>query len=154
MTLNPSDSDFNGGKAGGDLGNLFAVGQPVFYVQPDGIFDVVDSFFVRFTLAVATVGGGQETKKPSASASMTIGRVMFFMTSASIRRSWGMTKQNVWKSAKSVARLEQEDQMHQAALARNMPRRSTGSTKSATSDFIPGFVSRRPGGFKNSGRGF
>jgi hypothetical protein len=50
-----SDSDFNGRKADRDLGNLLAAGQPVFYVQPDGILDVVDSFFVRFALTVATL---------------------------------------------------------------------------------------------------
>jgi len=50
-----SDSDFNGRKADGDLGNLFAAGEPVFYVQPDGILDVVDRFFVRFTLTVTTL---------------------------------------------------------------------------------------------------
>jgi hypothetical protein len=50
-----SDSDFDGRKADGDLGHLFAVGEPVFYVQPDGILDVVDSFFVRFALTVATL---------------------------------------------------------------------------------------------------
>jgi hypothetical protein len=37
------------------LGNLFAAGEPVFYVQPDGILDVVDSFFVRFALTVTTL---------------------------------------------------------------------------------------------------
>jgi hypothetical protein len=37
------------------LGNLFAVGQRVFYMQPDGILDVVDSFFVSFALTVATL---------------------------------------------------------------------------------------------------
>lgn len=45
------------------MGNLFAVGQPVLDVQPDGILDVVDSFFVRFALTVATLErrAGNET---------------------------------------------------------------------------------------------
>lgn len=65
-----------------------------------------------------------------------------------------MTKQNLWKSAKSVARLAKENQMHQAALGQpreertgaTVPRRCTESTKSVVaalssarkmSDFIP-----------------
>src|SRR6267378_1143372 len=58
-----SDSDFNGRKADGDLGNLFAVGQPVFYVQLDGILDVVDSLFVGFALTVATLKSGAGNEK-------------------------------------------------------------------------------------------
>ncbi len=50
-----SDSNFNGGKAHGNLGNLFAVGLPVFYVQLDGVLNVLDSFFVCVALAVATL---------------------------------------------------------------------------------------------------
>src|ERR1700687_965326 len=57
-----SDSDFNGRKADGNLGNLFAIGQPVFYVQLNGILNVVDSFFVRIALAVATLDGGAENE--------------------------------------------------------------------------------------------
>src|SRR5260370_10512789 len=58
-----SDGDFNGRKADGDLGNLFAVGQPVFYVQLDGILDVVDSLFVGFALTVATLKSGAGNEK-------------------------------------------------------------------------------------------
>ena len=58
-----SDGDFNGRKADGDLGNLFVVGQPVFYVQLDGILDVVDSLFVGFALTVATLKSGARNEK-------------------------------------------------------------------------------------------
>jgi len=45
------------------LGNLFAGGQPVFYVQLNGILDVLDSFFVRAALAVATLERGAGNEK-------------------------------------------------------------------------------------------
>ncbi len=47
------DCNFDRRKAHGHLGNLFAGGQPVFYVQLNGILDVFHSFFVRVALADA-----------------------------------------------------------------------------------------------------
>jgi len=52
-----SDGDFNGGEAYGNLRNLFAIGEPVFDVQPDGILDIFDGLFVAVSLAVATLEG-------------------------------------------------------------------------------------------------
>jgi hypothetical protein len=57
-----SDSDFNGRKAYGNLGNLFVIGKAVRYVQLDGILDVLDSFFVGVALAITALerGAGNE----------------------------------------------------------------------------------------------
>jgi hypothetical protein len=45
------------------LGNLFAVGPPVFDVQLNGILNVFDRFFVRLALAVATLEHGAGNEK-------------------------------------------------------------------------------------------
>src|SRR6266581_2825988 len=58
-----SDSNFNSGEAHGNLGNLLAIGEPVFYVQLDGILDVLDGFFVGVALAVAALERGAGNEK-------------------------------------------------------------------------------------------
>jgi hypothetical protein len=75
-----SDSNFDSRKAYGNLGDLFAVGHPVFNVQFDGILDVLDSFFVRDTLAVATLERRTGNEKAIRVGFDDVGRVMFFMT--------------------------------------------------------------------------
>jgi len=119
------------------LGNLFAAGQPVFYVQPDGVLDVVDSFFVRFALTVATLERGAGNEK-------TIGVRFNDDRKSNVLHDFGQytsvlghDKTESVEECESVARLAKENQMHQAAMRQNMPGRGTGSTRSAMSDFIP-----------------
>jgi hypothetical protein len=50
-----SDSDFNGGEAYGNLGNLLAVSDTVFDVQSNGVLDVRDGLFVAVSLAIAAL---------------------------------------------------------------------------------------------------
>src|SRR5712664_3505156 len=47
----------------GSLGNLFSVGQPVYYVQLNGILDVLDGFFVGVALAVTALERGAGNEK-------------------------------------------------------------------------------------------
>jgi hypothetical protein len=75
-----SDSNFNRRKAHGNSGNFLAVCQPVLYMELNGILDVLDGFFIGIALAVATLKRWAGNEKPSASASITMGRVMFFIT--------------------------------------------------------------------------
>src|SRR5260370_29342068 len=58
-----SDGNFNSRKAHGNLGNLFSVGQPVYYVQLNGILDVLDGFFLGIALAVAALERGAGNEK-------------------------------------------------------------------------------------------
>ena len=57
-------SNFNGGEAYGNLRNLFAIGKPVFDVQPDGILDIFDGFFVAVSLAIAPLEGRARNEVP------------------------------------------------------------------------------------------
>jgi hypothetical protein len=53
-----SDSDFNSGKAHGNLRDFFALGQAVLDVQLNGVLNVLDGFLVRVALAVAALKRG------------------------------------------------------------------------------------------------
>jgi hypothetical protein len=42
------------------LWNFFSVGQAILDVQADGVFDILDRFFVGISLAIATLGTGNK----------------------------------------------------------------------------------------------
>ena len=79
MRASASDRNFDGREAHRGLRNFFAVGQTIFDVEADGIPNIFDSLFVALALTVAAWSERQETKYPSASGSMTMGKVIFFI---------------------------------------------------------------------------
>src|SRR5712692_5080647 len=90
-----SDSNFNSRKAYGNLGNLLAVGKAVCYVQLDGIFDVLDSFFVRVALAVATLERGAGNEKAVGVRFDDDGKSNVLHDLGHYRSVLGMAKQNL-----------------------------------------------------------
>jgi hypothetical protein len=132
-----SDSDFDGRKADGHLGNLFAFGQLVFYVQPDGILDVVDSFFVGFALTVATLErrAGNEKAIGVCFNDDRKGNVLHdFGQYTSVL---GHEKTECVEECENVAPTRGRKSNAPGLDTESMPVRGTESTKSAMSDFIP-----------------
>jgi hypothetical protein len=118
------------------LGNLFAIGQPVFYVQPDGILDVGDSFFVRFALTVATLKSGAGNEK-------AIGVCFNDDRKGNVLHDFGQyTSVLGHDETESAEECEKRRPNSRKKIKCTTPqcgkhaRRNTESTKSAMSDFI------------------